>query len=309
MWIVNNRKIFYWVSGLIILVSLASISLWGLKGGIDFKGGSLLEVYYDISNVAGDFSLPSSKEIKEKLETLNFGEVSVRTSGESDYIIRTATISEDQKNSVLAELVIIDQGKSFNPVEKRFTSVGPLLGKEALYKSLWSIVLVLLCIVIFIAYAFRNVSKPISSWKYGLLAVLALAHDVIIPTGFFSIMGHFKGFEVDTLFVTALLVVLGFSVHDTIVVFDRVRENLKLSWPKKNFETIIGESVNQTFVRSINTSLTTLLAVVVLYFVGPEATKTFSLVLIIGIFFGTYSSIFLASNMLVTLEKWVAKRK
>ncbi|MBF0312386.1 MAG: protein translocase subunit SecF [Oligoflexia bacterium] len=309
MWIVNNRKIFYWISGLIILVSLASISLWGLKGGIDFKGGSLLEVYYNTNNVSDNFSLPSSKEIKEKLETLNLGEVSVRTSGESDYIIRTISLSEEQKNLVLAKIVISDEGKSFNPIEKRFTSVGPLLGKEALYKSLWSIILVLLCIVIFIAYAFRNVSKPISSWKYGLLAVVALAHDVIIPTGFFSIMGHFKGFEVDTLFVTALLVVLGFSVHDTIVVFDRVRENLKLSWPKKNFETIIGESVNQTFVRSINTSLTTLLAVVVLYFIGPEATKTFSLVLIIGIFFGTYSSIFLASNMLVTFEKWIAKRR
>lgn len=294
-----------------IALSIVAVSIWGLKGSIDFKGGSLLEITYNLKNVSADdgFKLPTAQEITDKLETLKLGEISVRTSGESGYIIRTLTLSDTDKNAVLAKLVIENKGKTFNPEEKKFASVGPLLGKEALYKSFWSIVFVLLCIVLFIAYAFRNVSKPISSWKYGLLAVVALAHDVIIPTGFFAILGHFRGVEVDTLFVTALLVVLGFSVHDTIVVFDRVRENLKLSWPKKNFETIVGESVGQTFVRSVNTSLTTLFAIVVLYFIGPEATKNFSLAMMIGVFFGTYSSIFLASNMLVTLEKWVAKKR
>jgi preprotein translocase subunit SecF len=243
------------------------------------------------------------KRSKKKIGDLGFGDISVRTSGVSDYIIRTSNIDETQKNLVISKLSLEIDGKTFKPIEKRFSSVGPLLGKEALVKSFWSIGIVLLCIVLFIAYAFRNVSRPVSSWKYGFLAVIALAHDVIIPTGVFSILGHFKGVEVDTLFVTALLVILGFSVHDTIVVFDRVRENLKLSWPKKDFEIIVGESINQTFVRSVNTSLTTLLAVVVLYFFGPEATKNFSLVLFIGMFFGTFSSIFLASNLLVTLEK------
>lgn len=302
MFVVKNRKIFYSISIILVLASTISLGLWGLKGGIDFKGGSLLEVAYDFSNLSSDVSLPSAKEIKEKIGDVSLGEISVRTSGISDYIVRTSTISDTEKSLILSKLELQIDGKNFSPIEKRFTSIGPLLGKEALYKSFWAIGLVLFCIVLFVAYAFRNVSRPVSSWKYGLLAVMALAHDVIIPTGFFAVLGHFKGYEVDTLFVTALLVVLGFSVHDTIVVFDRVRENLKLGWPKKSFEIIVGESISQTFVRSINTSLTTLIAVVILYFFGPESTQSFSLVLIIGVFFGTYSSIFLASNMLVTLE-------
>jgi preprotein translocase subunit SecF len=295
----------------LIILSVLAVSFWGLKPSIDFKGGSLLEVNYNLQNLSKDedLKLPTAQEVATNLESLKLGEISVRTSGESGYIIRTLSLSEENKNAILGKLVIDINGKKINPEEKKFASVGPLLGKEALYKSFWAIGLVLLCIVIFIAYAFRNVSKPISSWKYGLLAVVALAHDVIIPTGVFSALGHFYGVEVDTLFVTALLVILGFSVHDTIVVFDRVRENLKLSWPKKDFESIVGESINQTFVRSVNTSFTTLIAVVVLYFFGPEATKNFSLVLFIGMFFGTFSSIFLASNMLVTLEKWIDKRR
>jgi preprotein translocase subunit SecF len=191
-------------------------------------------------------------------------------------------------------------------------SIGPLIGKEAAQKAFISIILVILCIVLFITFAFRHVSKPVQSWKYGLMAIIALAHDVIIPTGVFSILGHYLGYEVDTLFVTALLVILGFSIHDTIVVYDRIRENLKndnTDRTKKDFETIVGESVNQTFVRSINTSMTTILALFVLYFLGPEATKHFSLALIIGVFIGTYSSIFIASALLVTVQKFQAKRE
>ncbi len=170
----------------------------------------------------------------------------------------------------------------------------------------------LLAIVIFITFVFRKVSKPVASWKYGLIAIVALAHDVIVPAGVFALLGHFAGIEVDTLFVTALLVVLGFSIHDTIVVFDRIRENLQINTDghhKKEFETIVGESVNQTFVRSINTSLTTLIAVVVLYFVGAEATKNFSLAMLIGIAAGTYSSIFIGSPLLVTVHKWQENRR
>ena len=173
-------------------------------------------------------------------------------------------------------------------------------------KSLFSIILVIICIVLFITFAFRKVSEPVASWKYGLITVLALVHDVLIPAGVFAVLGHFQGIEVDTLFVTALLVVLGFSVHDTIVVFDRVRENLKINREtraKKPFEQIVGESISQTFVRSINTSLTTILVLIVLFFVGAETTKLFSLALIIGIIAGTYSSIFIGSTLLVTAEK------
>jgi preprotein translocase subunit SecF len=191
---------------------------------------------------------------------------------------------------------------------KQFDSIGPVLGGDAARKAVASIIFVLIAIVLFITYAFRQVSRPVSSWKYGIVAIIALAHDVIIPTGVFAILGHFKGYEIDTLFVTALLVVLGFSIHDTIVVFDRVRENLRHLATKKPFDEIVGHSINQTFTRSVNTSLTTLLALVVLYFFGGEATQHFSLALIVGIIAGTYSSIFIGSPLLVTLQKWSSKK-
>ncbi|TAK57569.1 protein translocase subunit SecF, partial [Patescibacteria group bacterium] len=181
---------------------------------------------------------------------------------------------------------------------------------ESAKKSFASIAIVIIAIVLFIAFAFRKVSEPVSSWKYGIIAIVALVHDVIVPTGVFAILGHFKGYEIDSLFVTALLVVLGFSVHDTIVVFDRVRENLKINrtyGKKQTFEQIVGNSISQTFTRSINTSLTVFLSLIVLYFVGGGATQHFTLALIIGIVAGTYSSIFLGSPLLVTIEKWQSR--
>jgi preprotein translocase subunit SecF len=192
--------------------------------------------------------------------------------------------------------------------ETAFDSIGPVLGAEAARKAIVSILLVIIAIVLFIAYAFRKVSEPVSSWKYGLTAIIALVHNIIIPIGLFAILGHFKGYEVDTLFVTALLVVLGFSVHDNIVVFDRVRENLRTTGTRKSFEQVVGDSISQTFTRSVNTSLTTLLALIVLYFVGGSGTQHFSLALIVGIAAGTYSSIFIGSPLLVTLEKMQAKK-
>lgn len=296
MFIVKHRKIFYTLSIILIAVSVFLISFWGLNPSIDFTGGSLL----DISFVGGK---PSAEEVSKVLNDLNFKDASVRSSGEG-FIIRTKEISQAQKDSIIQSLSF---GGKYSPVEKTFSTVGPILGKEALQKSLISIFLVLLAIVLFIAFAFRKVSKPISSWIYGIVTVLALLHDVIVPTGVFALLGHLYGFEVDTLFVTALLVILGFSVHDTIVVFDRVRENLHRNedyGSKKTFETIVGESINETFVRSINTSLTVLLAVLTLYIFGPETIKNFTLALLIGIFIGTYSSIFIGSTLLVTINNW-----
>ncbi|MEK7527156.1 MAG: protein translocase subunit SecF, partial [Patescibacteria group bacterium] len=234
---------------------------------------------------------------------LNLGEHSIRPVGENGYLLRARELVETERVTLLKALSFDNTNKI---TEERFDSVGPLLGKEAMRKSLFSIILVIICIVLFITFAFRKVSEPVASWKYGLITVLALVHDVLIPAGVFAVLGHFQGIEVDTLFVTALLVVLGFSVHDTIVVFDRVRENLKINREtraKKPFEQIVGESISQTFVRSINTSLTTILVLIVLFFVGAETTKLFSLALIIGIIAGTYSSIFIGSTLLVTAEK------
>ncbi len=301
MFVITYRKFFYIFSALVIAVSLAAISFWGLKPGIDFRGGSLLEVVYQKD-------APTESAVHDALALLSLGEVSVRKTGESGFIIRFRELTESEHEAVKTALSF---GGTKPPTEGRFDSVGPVLGSEAARKSLLSILLVIVCIVLFITFAFRKVSEPVSSWKYGVIAIVALLHDVIVPAGAFAVLAHFTGAEADTLFVTALLVVLGFSVHDTIVVFDRVRENLKVSREShdrsKDFAMIVGESVSQTFVRSINTSLTTLLALLALYLLGPEATRIFSLVLIIGITAGTYSSIFLGSPLLVTVEQWQNK--
>ena len=296
MFIVNHKKIFYIISIILILISLLAIVFWGLKPGVDFTGGSLLDISF-----VGD--KPSAEEVGGILNNLNLNDASVRSS-DNGFIIRIKEISQGEKDVIMQNLAL---GGKYLPTEKSFSVVGPILGKEALQKSFISIFLVILAIVLFVAFAFRKVSRPISSWVYGGVTVLALLHDIIVPTGFFAIMGHFYGFEVDTLFVTALLVILGFSVHDTIVVFDRVRENLHKNEDynnKKSFDLVVGESINETFVRSINTSLTVLLAILILYIFGPETIKHFSLALLVGIFIGTYSSIFIGSTLLVTINNW-----
>ena len=296
MFIVNNRKKFYAISAVLVGASIVALTIWGLNLSIDFKGGAIVEISYPDGR-------PAVAEIEKNLEKLNLGEHSIRPVGETGFLIRTRELEGLERADLLKALS--DNGAK-KITEERFDSVGPLLGKEAMRKSLFSIIFVIICIVLFITFAFRGVSEPVASWKYGLITVLALVHDVLIPAGVFAVLGHFQGVEVDTLFVTALLVVLGFSVHDTIVVFDRVRENLKVNREtrgKKPFEQIVGESISQTFVRSINTSLTTILVLIVLFFVGADTTKLFSLALIIGITAGTYSSIFIGSTLLVTAEK------
>ena len=302
MWIINNRKIFYGLSIVLIVISIVSLSFWGLKPGIDFTGGTLIDISYP------EGTRPSQSIVLESISKID-PTSSVRPSGESEFIIRMKPIDQSEKARVMSVLLqsnnIADIGTSTEMATiKAFDSIGPVLGAEALRKAMVSIVLVILGIVLFITFAFRKVSQPVSSWKYGLTAIVALVHDVIIPTGLFSILGHFYGYEVDTLFVTAILVILGFSVHDTIVVYDRVRENLRLSSLNKPFNEVVGESINQTIVRSINTSMTTLIALVVLYIFGGSSTEHFSLVLIVGIAAGTYSSIFIGSALLVTIERW-----
>ncbi len=291
MFVVKYRKIFYWITAVITAFSIFAISYWGLNFGIDFKGGAIAEVEYR--------DRPSKESVESSIKALNLGEFSVRSSGDNAFIIKTKELSNIERQSVI-EVVA---GTTTGATLKRFDSVGPVLGKELAQKSATAIIFVIIAIVLFITFAFRKVSEPVSSFKYGLIAVVALVHDVIVPTGVYAFLGRNGGFEVDALFVTAILVILGFSVHDTIVVFDRTRENLKHAPAKKTFYEIVGESINQTFARSINTSLTTVLALIALYVFGPEATHNFALVMIIGIVVGTYSSIFLGSPLLVTAEK------
>jgi preprotein translocase subunit SecF len=296
MFIVKNRVVFYTISAILVIASIAALFVWGLKPGIDFKGGSIVEVEYASS------TRPLIGSVDPAIKALDLGDYSIRETGASGFIVRTSELTPEQHNSLVAAM-----SQDAALTEKRFDSVGPILGKEALQKSWISIGLVLLAIILFITFVFRRVSRPVSSFKYGLTAIIGLAHNILITAGAFAVFGHYFGFEIDTLFVTALLVILGFSIHDTIVVFDRVRENLSLMSEGKNkrgFDGIVGESIKATFVRSINTSLTTLVAIIVLYIVGPEATKHFSLALIIGIAAGTYSSIFLCSPLLVSLYRW-----
>ncbi len=320
MFIVTYRKVFYIFSSILVLVCLGSVAVWGLNVGIDFKGGSTLQVEYPAA------SLPTQATVAAQLAPLNVQD-KIRPTGTTGYIISMKSLSQDEKLAVENALgitsfttstssasAVATSTASTTPVvvtaitETEFNSVGPVLGAEAARKAIVSILLVIGAIVLFIAYAFRKVSEPVSSWKYGFTAIVALVHNIIIPIGLFAILGHFKGYEVDTLFVTALLVVLGFSVHDNIVVFDRVRENLRHMGAKKPFDQVVGDSISQTFTRSVNTSMTTLLALIVLYFVGGPATQHFSLALIVGIAAGTYSSIFIGSPMLVTLQLMQIKK-
>lgn len=297
MFIVKNRIIFYILSVILIGASLFSFFKWDLNYGIDFTGGSSIE----IQPMATSTTVLQSDAKKVLDQT--FPEAVVRPYGETGFIIKTKDTINNQDIELNSKL------KSVLPTHEvvRVDTIGPTLGAELKQKSITSIVLVLLAIVLFITFAFRQVSRPVSSWKYGVATIIALFHDVIIPVGFFAAMSHFVGgYEVDALFITALLVVLGFSVHDTIVVFDRVRENLRVS-KEKDFEKIVGASVSETFIRSINTSLTTILALVAVYIWGPETTHNFALALIIGIAAGTYSSIFVGSNLLVTMAGWSKK--
>lgn len=298
MKIINNRKIFYGISIALVVLSLIAISVWGLKPSIDFTGGTLIEVSYEGTR-------PNQETISSLIAEID-PSASVRPAGESGYIVRMKEIDQAGKAIVMEALSIKGTATT---TEKNYASIGPVLGSEAVNKSLVSIALVLIGIVLYVTFAFRKVSEPVKSWKYGLIAIVALLHDVIIPAGVFAVLGHFVGYEVDTLFVTALLVILGFSVHDTIVVFDRVRENLRHYLGKKQFNEIVGMSISQTFTRSINTSMTTLIALVVLYIFGGSSTEHFSLALIIGIAAGTYSSIFIGSPLLVTIEKWGKGKK
>jgi len=301
MFVVLYRKWFYAVSALLVIASVAAMAVWGLRYGIDFTGGSLIELEYANAR-------PTVEVVQKQIGTTDIGAFSARESGDKGFIIRTKHLTQEQHDVVIAALAKDADGKVVGVEEKRFDSVGPLLGQEAARKAWVSIALVLLAIVAFITYAFRQVSEPVSSWKYGIIAIIALAHDVIIPAGAFAYLGQYYGYEVDTLFITALLVILGFSIHDTIVVFDRVRENLKHRSSGEQFEHIVGKSIGQTFVRSINTSMTVLISLIILYFVGSEATKHFVVALLVGITAGTYSSIFLGSPLLVTFEKMQEKK-
>lgn len=293
MWIVTKKKIFLLISFVLIVASIVFISVQGLNLGIDFVGGSLTEVSYPEGR-------PELVDIRSEITAAGFTNAIVQPVGDIGLSIKTQDLTEDERVTLFNAL-----GVGQVSVEESFTSIGPSIGKELQSKAVTALIMVSIAIILFIAYVFRGVSKPISSWKYGAIAVVTLVHDVILTTGAFALIGLFTNAQIDSLFIVALLTVLGLSVNDTIVVFDRIRENLKENISNKSFTQIVGMSLSQTYTRSINTSLSTIIVLVALVIWGPESTKMFALALSFGMFFGTYSSIFIASPLLV----WVYERQ
>lgn len=293
--IIQNRKIWLSVSSLFVVISLVLLFSFGLKLGIDFTGGALLEIKYDESR-------PSVAEVQDSLSAVELNSLVIQPVGADGMLLRFQEIGEEKHQEVIGALKVGEEGVEVSFEQMRFEAVGPSIGQELKKKSIYAIVLVLFAIVAYIAWVFRKVSKPIASWKYGIVANIALFHDVIIVLGVFAVLGAFFGVEINTPFVAAILTVLGYSVNDTIVVFDRIRENLPIS--DDDFEDTVNRSVNQTVTRSINTSMTTLLVLVSVLIFGGETIRSFVLALTIGIGIGTYSSIFLASPLLVVWERF-----
>jgi len=302
--IIKNSKYFYIFSGTLVLVSILSLIAWGLKPGIDFTGGSFLELNFTVNR-------PAPADVQKSLSDLDLGELKIQESGEKNVILRFKHIDEETHQKIINKVKdsFKNEQDSTNVVqEERFESVGPVIGKELRDRSWMAIFLASVMIIAYIAYAFRKVSKPVASWKFGVIAVVALIHDILIVTGAFSLLGYLAGVEVDSLFITALLTILGFSVHDTIVVFDRTRENLSKHY-SSDFGQVVNDSINQTLIRSINTSVTILLVLTTLYIFGGSTISNFVLALIIGIVIGTYSSIFVASTLIVSWHNWAKKLK
>jgi preprotein translocase subunit SecF len=292
MFAIKHKKIFLILATALTVISLTAIFGFGLKPSIDFTGGSVLEVSFPEEK-------PSQEEIESAISKFELGNFLVRSSGENGYLIKMATIDDATKKSIETA---ISRDNQLKFVEEKFITVGPTLGEELTSKALVSILMVLIAITLYVAYVFRAVSKPVSSWKYGFATIISLGHDVILTIGFFAILGKFAGVEIDTFFVIAILVVLGYSVNDSIVVLDRVREklgNTKEELRGTHFKELVGKSLRETVARSLNTTITTLLSLIALYFFGGEATKNFALALIVGIAAGAYSSIFVAPQLLL----------
>ncbi len=296
--LIGKKWFFFFFSGIVIIPGIISLLLWGIKPSIDFTGGALIEFSVQSSEKKSD-----KEEIKRIIDSQGLELSSIQKSDEDTFILRLKSIDKDENQKLQEELT-----KHFGKIkELRFETVGPSIGKETTERAAKSIILASLAIIAYIAWAFRQIPKPYSSFKFGICAVIALIHDVLVLLGVFSLFGHFLKVEIDGLFITALLTVMGFSVHDTIVVFDRIRENLKKT--KNSFAEIVNESLVQTLARSLATSLTVIMTLVALLLFGGETIFWFIVALLIGIISGTYSSIFNAAPLLVVWEDWEEKKK
>lgn len=296
--IISKTKYTYAFSIALTVLSILALITWGLKFGIDFTGGTLMEVQFASA-------VPATQEVQEALGGLNLKSLTLQPAQNNSMLIRYASEDDSVNQAVLKKLEEKYAGSKQLRADYINSSVSNELRKNSLQAIFWAVV----GIMAYVAWAFRKVSRPVESWKYGAGAVVALVHDVLITVGAFSVLGKFYGIEVGVPFVAALLTILGFSVHDSIVVFDRTRENLLRSSGKESFPEIVNRSLNETLVRSINTSLTVIITLLAIYLFGGETIKDFALALLIGVTFGTYSSIFVASALLVTIYNWQKAKK
>ncbi len=293
--IVGRKKTWFTLSGVLVGAAIAAIALFGFRQGVDFAGGTLWQF-----KVVGGIA-PSVSEVERVFVDLGFSDAKVNYDpANQNFLTRLGEVSETDHQKYLNLLKQSDRLPSLQ--ELGFQSIGPSVGKELRTNALIGVGLVILGISLYIAFAFRKASRPVSSWKYGWITLFTLFHDVAIPAGLLAVLGHYLKVEIDSNFVVALLVVMGFSVHDTIVVFDRIRENLTLNRGKEQFGTVVNASVNQTLARSVNTSLTLILVLLALYFTGPANLQYFVLTLLVGVTTGIYSSIFIASPGLILIS-------
>jgi preprotein translocase subunit SecF len=294
MSIVKLRPVWYAFSGFLIVCSIFALFTFGLKQGIDFTGGSSMALRFD--------HRPTPVEVEQTLTSLDLGTIVIQPVGDQEMNIRSKTLNESEHGNLLKAI----NDKFGNVQELQYNSIGPAIGAELRDKSWKAILIVFAAILAYIAYMFRKVSTPVQSWKYGVVTVLSGLHDVCIPLGLFAILGKYANVEIGTPFIAAILTIMGYSINDTIIVLDRVRENLHRMGGE--FEHIVDVSLRQTYLRSFNTSMTTLFSLVAVYFFGGESIKDFALALIAGIITGTYSSIFIASPLLVTWNRFSKKR-
>jgi len=314
--VITHRTLFLSIGALVVALSIGIIAIFGLKVGIDFTGGSLTEVSYEVA--------PDKAAVEALVLELGLDGSSVRESldeaGSDAFLIRTRDLSESERVNLSDAVISLGSGGEIS----RFTSIGPVIGQELRDKAVWAIGAVLLVIILYVAYAFAGIGTPVRSWTYGGITIMVLIHDILVPTAVMALLGLWLGAEIDVLFVMALLAVLGYSVNDTIVIFDRVREQLVANRTEhrvereeagivmadvtytldKPYAELVAAAVSQSLARSINTSVTTMVSLIALYFIGGDVTQTFALVLLAGVIAGTYSSICIASPLVVAYAKW-----
>ncbi len=293
--IIGRRRLWFAISLAVIIPGIVSIFLWGLRPGIDFAGGQVMEV-------AGT---QDQQFLREALQGVGARDIIITTTGGDRLLARYR--DAEGKDSTVTSNEVKAKLQERNAQQTSFESIGPAVSRDITRNAFVSVGLASLVIVFFIAFAFRNTPPPVSPWSFGITAIIALLHDTVVIIGVFSLLGHFAKVEIDSLFVTAVLTAIGFSVHDTIVVYDRIRENLKRS--NEQFEVVVNDSIVETLARSLATSLTVVFTLLALLIFGGETIRLFVLALLIGIISGTYSSIFNAAPMLVAWHTFKQKRR